>query len=72
MSELMFREISNQIDMLSYGERLRLLNKIVGSLQLPAIESVKKIDSDFDDAFGLWADRDVSLDEIRAKAWGRS
>lgn len=63
MSELMFRKISNQIDMLSYGEQLRLL---------PAIQSVKKIDSDFDDAFGLWADRDVSLDEIRSKAWGRS
>ena len=63
MSELMFRKISNQIDMLSYGEQLRLLH---------AIQSVKKIDSDFDDAFGLWADRDVSLDEIRSKAWGRS
>ena len=72
MSELMFRKISNQIYMLSYGERLRLLNKIVVSLQLSAIQSVNKIDSDFDDAFGLWADRDVSLDEIRSKAWGRS
>ena len=72
MSELMFNEVSKQVDMLSYAERLRLLNKIVRTLQTPVLQSVKHDNTDFEDAFGLWADRDVSLDEIRAKAWGRS
>ena len=70
MSELAFKQLSNQIDMLSYSERILLLNKIVSTLQTPA-KTPKKTSADFDAAFGLWANRDISLSEIRQKAWSR-
>lgn len=71
MSELALRQISSQIDMLSYSERIRLLDKIVRTLDVPVKVPEKKT-ADFDAAFGLWANRDISVEEIRKKAWGRS
>ena len=71
MSELAFKQISSQIDMLSYDERIKLLGKIVQTLQSPA-KTPKKESSDFDSAFGLWKERNISVEEIRNKAWGRS
>ena len=65
------QQLSNQIDMLSYAERLFLLDKIVKSLHAPEKIPAKK-NSDFEAAFGLWANREVSLSEIRQKAWSRS
>ena len=65
------QQLSNQIDMLSYTERLFLLDKIVKSLQAPEKTPAKK-NSDFESAFGLWSNREISLSEIRQKAWSRS
>ena len=71
MSELAFAKLSSQVDMLSFSERVRLLDKIVRSLHTPATKTAKTDSADFNAAFGLWKDRDVSIEEIRQKAWGR-
>ena len=71
MSELAFEQLSAQVDMLSYAERIRLLDKIVKTLHKP-VKAHKREDSDFNAAFGLWKDRNISVEEIRNKAWGRS
>ena len=65
------QQFSNQVDMLSYAERLWLLDKIIKSLHAPEKTPVKK-NSDFEAAFGLWSDKEVSISEIRKKAWSRS
>ncbi|WP_296855777.1 hypothetical protein [Treponema sp.] len=46
MSELGFKKLYAQIDMLSYSERIRLLDKIVQTLHAPA-KSPRKETSDF-------------------------
>ena len=71
MSELVFKKLSGQIDMLSYAEKIKLLDKIVRTLHTP-VKTHKKAFSDFSTAFGLWKDRSLSVEEIRSKAWGRS
>lgn len=71
MSDAAFKKISSQIDMLSYKERILLLNKIVSTLHSQK-KAIPKENTDFESAFGLWKDRDVSIDSIRQKAWGRS
>ena len=71
MSELVFKQLSAQVDMLSYAERIKLLDKIVQTLHTP-VKTHKKAFSDFSTAFGLWKDRSLSVEEIRSKAWGRS
>lgn len=71
MSELVFKQVSAQVDMLSYAERIKLLDKIVRTLHTP-VKTHKKAFSDFNTAFGLWKDRSLSVEEIRSKAWGRS
>ena len=63
MSELGFKKLYAQIDMLSYSERIRLLDKIVQTLHAPA-KSPKKESSDFSAAFGLWKDRNINIEEI--------
>ena len=71
MSELAFEQLSEKVDMLSYSERIRLLDKIVKSLHSP-VKTHKKESADFNAAFGLWKDRNISVEEIRSKAWDRS
>lgn len=71
MSSAVYKNLSDQIDMLSYADRLRLLEKIVMTLGVPKTTRQKPVSGEFDAAFGLWRDRDISLDSIRAKAWGR-
>lgn len=71
MSELAFKQLSAQVDMLSYAERIKLLDKIVQTLHTP-VKTHKREFSDFSTAFGLWKDRFLSVEEIRSKAWGRS
>ena len=71
MSELVFKKLSGQIDMLSYAEKIKLLDKIVRTLHTP-VKTHKREFSDFNAAFGLWKDRPLSVDEIRTKAWRRS
>lgn len=71
MSELVFKKLSGQIDMLSYAEKIKLLDKIIRTLHTP-VKTHKREFSDFNAAFGLWKDRTVSIEEIRTKAWRRS
>ena len=71
MSELAFKQLLTQVDMLSYTEKIRLLDKIVKTLHRP-VKTHKREFSDFNAAFGLWKDRTVSIEEIRTKAWRRS
>ena len=71
MSELVFKKLSGQIDMLSYAEKIKLLDKIVRTLHTP-VKTHKREFSDFNAAFGLWKDRPLSVEEIRTKAWGCS
>ena len=71
MSEAAFAQLTSQIEMLSYAERLTLLNKLVNTLHNPFPSVAKRNDSNFDAAFGLWKGRDISVDAIRQKAWGR-
>jgi hypothetical protein len=71
MSEAAFAQLSGQIDMLSYTERVMLLDKIVSTLRSPFTTTVQKKEADFDAAFGLWKDRNISVEAIRQKAWGR-
>ena len=71
MSELVFKKLSGQIDMLSYAEKIKLLDKIVRTLHTP-VKTHQREFSDFNAAFGLWKDRPLSVEEIRTKAWGRS
>ena len=71
MSDLALKKLTDEIEMLSFADRLTLLNKIVQTLQVP-VKNVKKESTDFDAAFGLWAKRDISLPEIRQKAWSRN
>lgn len=71
MSETAFIQLASQVEALSYSERIRLLDKIVQTLRAP--EKKRGGDgADFAAAFGLWEDREISIEEIRAKAWGRS
>ena len=71
MSELVFKKLSGQIDMLSYAEKIKLLDKIIRTLHTP-VKTHKREFSDFNAAFGLWKDRPLSIEEIRCKAWERS
>ena len=52
MSTIPFEQLSAQVDMLSYTERIRLLNKIVQTLHTP-VKVHKRKAPDFDAAFGL-------------------
>ena len=71
MSESAFAQLSGQIDMLSYTERVMLLDKIVSTLRSPFIAAVQKKKAETEAAFGLWKDRDITVETIRQKAWGR-
>lgn len=71
MSDLALKKLTDEIEMLSFADRLKLLNKIVQTLRVP-VKTIKKESTDFDAAFGLWSDRDISLSEIRQKAWSRN
>ena len=71
MSEIAFKQLLAQVEMLSYAEKIRLLDKIVQTLHT-SVKNHKKESSDFKAAFGLWKDRNISIEEIRTKAWGRS
>ena len=48
-----------------------LLDKIVNTLRTPFTTVVRKNETDFEAAFGLWKDRDISVEAIRQKAWRR-
>lgn len=72
MSGVAFAKFEQEVEMLSYNDRIKLLEKIIKTL---GFENNKKINTklvDFDAAFGIWQDREVSLESIREKAWART
>ncbi len=71
MASTAFNNLVEQVDMLSYTDRLRLLERIANTLQTRDLPVSTDNSVAFDRAFGLWQSRDISLDSIRQKAWGR-
>lgn len=71
MSEIAFNQFVNQIDMLSYSQRMTLLQKLVSSFSNQKESKGVKNTEICNDAFGIWADSDISLEKIREKAWSR-
>lgn len=72
MSTTNIKQLSNEIEMLSYSDRLFLLRKIVNSFDSIEQKKTNGISNDFDKAFGLWKDNDIDVKDIRKKAWSRS
>ena len=72
MNATTYNDISEQIYTLSFDERIKLLELLVGTLQTSEKATVSKNAEDFDKAFGMWSKKDVSIESIREKAWGRS
>ena len=72
MGKSSFAAISNQVEMLSYDERILLLDRIVKTLHVSAPSAKINDGADFKAAFGLWKNKNISVETIRAKAWGRS
>ena len=72
MSPLAYKELTDQINLLSFSDRVRLLEQIAQTLQIQDPPKVKTDSSSFEKAFGLWRNRDIDLETIRKKAWGRN
>ena len=70
MATATFENLSKQIDMLSYSDRIRLLERIVRSLNVPK-DRKKTQTSNPEDVFGIWKERDITIESIREKAWNR-
>ena len=70
MATATYENLSKQIDMLSYSDRIRLLDRIVRSLNVPK-DRKKAQTSNPEDVFGIWKERDITIESIREKAWGR-
>lgn len=66
------KQISNEIEMLSYSDRLFLLKKLVKSFDSVEHKKTNATSNDFDKAFGIWKDNDIDINDIRKKAWSRS
>ena len=72
MSPIAYKELTDQINLLSFSDRVRLLEHIAQTLQIQEQHKAKADSSAFEKAFGLWRNRDVDIETIRQKAWGRS
>lgn len=70
MSEIAFKQLASKVDLLSYEEKIKLLDKIVGTLHAP-VKTSKTKPANLSLAFGLWKERDISIEKIRTEAWGR-
>ena len=67
MSSAVFEEMMENVSTLSYTQRIRLLSVLV---QTFSHEQKRKAEpSEQNAAFGIWKDRDISLADIRKKAW---
>lgn len=71
VSDSVNNSLYDQIDALSYNDKLMLLERIIKTLSMPQVVTIDKSIDGFDEVFGLWKDRDVTLESIRSKAWGR-
>lgn len=72
MTQATIDDLSNKINMLSFNDRLRLLEILAKTLQMETVSKAGDDTKDFEKAFGIWKNKDVSIDTIRQKAWGRS
>ncbi|MCR4590046.1 MAG: hypothetical protein K5668_04445 [Lachnospiraceae bacterium] len=72
MTQATIDDLSNKINMLSFNDRLRLLEILAKTLQMDTVSKAEDDSEDFEKAFGIWKNKDVSIDSIRQKAWGRS
>ena len=72
MTAIAFENLAKQIDMLSYSDRLRLLERIASTLHVQEAPAATNDSSAFDRAFGIWKSKDISLESVRQKAWGRN
>ena len=60
------------IEMLSYSDRILLLNKLLSSIGFSRSKKTESSSENFDKAFGLWKDSDINIENIRQKAWNRT
>lgn len=68
-----YEAIVEQVEMLSYEDRLHLLGRIIRTLDTDLhYNQNTEFSEGFDSAFGLWKDTDITLSSVRQKAWGRS
>ena len=64
--------ILGEIEQLSYSDRMKLVESIVRSLRVSEdARSHGETAGTPESLFGMWRDRDVTLAEIREKAWHR-
>ncbi len=71
VSDNVQKSLFEQIDALPYNDKLSLLERIIKTLAIPQEAKTNDSIEGFDEAFGLWKDRDITLESIRSKAWGR-
>jgi diaminopimelate decarboxylase len=68
-------KILGEVKELDFSERIHLVESIIHSLRVEEeYENKKKKkgeENKLASLFGIWKDRDVSLDSIRDKAWRR-
>ncbi|WP_296091115.1 hypothetical protein [uncultured Treponema sp.] len=62
----------SEIEMLSYSDRISLLNKLLSSICFNRSKKTESSSENFDKAFGLWKDSDINIENIRQKAWSRT
>lgn len=67
MSSAVFEELIENVPTLSYTQRVRLLSVLVQTFSPE--QKRKSVSSDQNAAFGIWKNRDISLSDIRKKAW---
>jgi hypothetical protein len=61
-----------EIEQLSYADRMKLVESIVRSLRLGEHGAHHEDPKSSPEVlFGMWRDRDVTLEKIREKAWRR-
>lgn len=65
-------KLYSEIEMLSYSDRISLLNKLVSSIGLNRSKKAESSSENFEKVFGLWKDKDIDIENIRKKAWDRS
>ena len=63
--------VENQIQTFSLEDQLSLLTYLANIIKQKSIKPSKESDNgtECDDAFGLWKDRNISLESIRSQAW---
>ncbi len=55
-------DLSNKINMLSFNDRFQLLEILAKTLQMETVSKAANDPKDFEKAFGIWKNKDVSID----------